>query len=177
MNTLLDRMTRAARLDVSVYEEVERDRDALGQALAVVVLSSVAAGLGGIGRGAGFSGLIAGTVSSLAGWFLWAYLVCLVGVKFLPEPQTRTDYPEVLRTTGFAATPGIIRVFGIIPGLGRLAFLVAAVWTIVTMVLAVRQALDYENTVRAAVVCVLGWVLQALVVAILALILGGPGPI
>ncbi|MBI5446406.1 MAG: YIP1 family protein [Deltaproteobacteria bacterium] len=177
MNTFQDRLTRAARLDKNVYEEVERDRDAFGQALGVVLLASVAAGIGGLGRGAGFQGLVAGTVSALVGWFVWAYIVYLVGTRFLPEPQTRTDYAEVLRTTGFAAAPGLVRAFGLIPGLSRLAFLVAAVWMIATMVIAVRQALDYETTLRAVLVCVIGWVLQSLLVALLAVILGGPGPL
>jgi hypothetical protein len=173
MNTFGDRITRAGRLDVTVYEEVERDRDALPQALAVVVLSSLAAGLGGVG-GAGFSALLSGTVSALLGWFLWAYLVYLLGTRVFPEARTETDYGEVLRTTGFAAAPGLIRVVGIIPGLWKVAFWVAGIWMLLTMILAVRQALDYQNTVRAAIVCVLGWIAQYAILAFLWFALGVP---
>ena len=50
MASLGNRMIRAAKLDVSLYEEVEADTGATGQAMLVVVLSSLAAGIG-IGNG------------------------------------------------------------------------------------------------------------------------------
>ena len=36
MSTLTDRMLRAARLDVNLYEEVEADTNTMGQATTVV---------------------------------------------------------------------------------------------------------------------------------------------
>ena len=41
MNPFVDRMIRAAKLDVRLYEEVEADKSALFQSMMVVVLSSV----------------------------------------------------------------------------------------------------------------------------------------
>ena len=90
MASLLDRMVRAAKLDVNLYEEVEADKSAMGQALTVVVLSSVASGIGTIGI-LGIQGLIIGTISALIGWFVWAYLTYFIGTKLLPEPQTKAD--------------------------------------------------------------------------------------
>ena len=42
MNPFIDRMIRAAKLDVNLYEEVEADKTALFQSMMVVVLSGVA---------------------------------------------------------------------------------------------------------------------------------------
>ncbi len=84
----------------------------------------------------------------------------------LPEPQTRADHGELLRTIGFSSAPGLIRVLGIIPGLADLVFSVAGVWMLVAMVIAVRQALDYKSTWRAIGVCVVGWTIQAVILAI-----------
>lgn len=167
MQGLGHRMLRAAKLDSHLYEEVEADRGALGQAMLVVVLSSLAAGVGGVARG-GFLGLLAGTLAALVGWFVWAWLVYLIGTKLLPQPQTRSDIGELLRVTGFSSAPGVIRVLGIVPGLMTLVNLVAAIWMLVAMVIAVRQALDYSGTGRAVGVCLIGWLIQ---VAILALLL------
>ncbi len=158
-------MVRAAKLDVQLYEEVEADQGALGQATGVVILSAVAAGIGNLGTG-GPLGLGIGTIGALVGWYVWALLTYFIGTKFLPEPQTRADYGELLRTIGFSSAPGVIRVFGIIPGLRALVFLVAGIWMLVAMVIAVRQALDYTSTWRAVGVCVIGWVVQALILAV-----------
>lgn len=171
MTDFSDRIIRAAKLDINLYEEVEADKGALRQAMWVVVLSSIAAGIGTIARG-GFSGILVGTITALIGWFIWAYLTYLIGTKLLPEPQTRADVGELLRTIGFSTSPGLIRVLGIIPGLARLVFLVTSVWMLVAMVIAVRQALDYTSTLRAVGVCLIGWIIQALIFMLLFYIFG-----
>ena len=90
----------------------------------------------------------------------------------MPEPQTRVDVGELLRTTGFAAAPGLVRVFGILPYVTIPAIAVAAVWTIAAMVVAVRQALDYTSTSRAIAVCVIGWSLAVVFSIALGLLFG-----
>ena len=168
MADIKERMIRAARLDASLYEEVEADQDALGQAAVVVLLSSVAGGIGSLVHG-GLSGLVLGVVASLVAWYLWAYITYLVGAKLFPEPQTHADMGQLLRTTGFASSPGLIRVLGIIPGLAGIAFFVALVWMLIAMVIAVRQALDYNSTLRAVGVCAVGWVALIAVLYLLGL--------
>ncbi|RMF92009.1 MAG: hypothetical protein D6734_13250 [Candidatus Schekmanbacteria bacterium] len=161
MGNFKDRIVRASMLDANLYEEVEADKGAMGQAMAVVVLSSVAAGIGVIGKG-GISGILTGAVTAIIGWYIWAYLTYIIGTKLLPEPQTKADVGELLRTIGFSSSPGLIRVLGIIPGLAGLVFSVASIWMLVAMVIAVRQALDYNSTLRAVGVCVIGWIVQIL---------------
>jgi hypothetical protein len=175
MSIFVDRMVRAAKLDVHLYEEVEADEKLLSQAMGVVILSSVAAGIGSIGRG-GVVGIISGTVFSLLGWFVWAYLTYFIGTKFLPEPQTKSTPSELLRTIGFSSSPGLIRVLGIVPGLASLVFFAASIWMLVAMVIAVRQALDYTSTLRAVGVCVIGWVVQVVILVLLLSLLGGVVP-
>ena len=174
MNTFVDRIVRAAKLDANLYEEVEADKSALGQAMAVVVISSVAAGLGMISQ-VGIKGIFVGAVTALIGWYIWAYLTYLIGTKLLPEPQTKADYGELLRTIGFSSAPGFIRVFGLIPVLGGIVFFVASVWMLVAMVIAVRQALDYSGTLRAVGVCAIGWVIQVALMGLVLSFLGAFG--
>lgn len=176
MNIFFDRMIRAAKLRVSLYEEVEADRSAMGQAMAVVVLSGIAAGIGTIHQGGG-AGFIFGIVGALGGWFVWAFLTYFIGVRLLPTPQTHADYGQLLRTIGFSSSPGIIRVLGIIPGLAGFFFFAAGVWMLVAMVIAVRQALDYDSTLRAVGVCLIGWIVQALILALVFALFGHPGPV
>ena len=172
MTDFKDRIIRAARLDPNLYEEVEADKGAMGQAMGVVVLSSVAAGVGSTASG-GITGIFIGTISALVGWYIWAYLTYFVGTKLLPEPQTESNPGELLRTIGFSSSPGLIRILGIIPGLAGVVFLVAAIWMLVAMVIAVRQALDYQSTWRAVGVCAIGWVIQVAVLVLFLSIFGG----
>ncbi len=171
MASLSERIIGSAKLDVHTYEEVEADTNATGQALMVVVLSSIAQGIGTLTLG-GLWGLLAGTVSALIGWFIWAFLVYLIGTKLLPEPNTRSDVHELLRTTGFSASPGLLRVLGLVPLLGGLIMFAVNIWMLIAMVIAVRQALDYESTGRAIGVCVIGWFVQVVIIVILMLALG-----
>ena len=174
MNIFWDRVIRAAKLDVSLYEEVEADRQTIGQAMLVVVLSSLAAGFGGL-KGGGIGGIFLTTIGALAGWYIWAYLTYFIGTKLLPEPQTQADPGELLRTIGFASSPGLIRILGIVPVLTGVVFFVTSIWMLVAMVIAVRQALDYKSTTRALGVCAIGWIVQILIIALLFSMFGGFG--
>jgi len=174
MTPFANRMLLAAKLNTAVYEEVEADRSALGQAMGVVILASLAAGIGSMQQ-VGAGGLLLGTLSALLGWGAWAAITYFIGTRLMPEPQTRADYGELLRTIGFASAPGIIRILGVIPGLMGIVFLVAGVWMLVAMVIAVRQALDYQSTGRAVLVCLIGWLVQALIMAIVFAFTGVPG--
>jgi hypothetical protein len=135
MGQFFDRMVRAAKLDVSVYEEVEADKGSLGQALGVVALSSLAAGIGTM-KEASLMGLLIGTGAALAGWYVWAFL-------------------------------------GFLPAVSGIVFLGASLWMLVTMVVAVRQALDYQSTARAIGVCLIGWLIQALILIMVIVLAGG----
>ena len=174
MASITDRMIRAAKLDINLYEEVEADKGAMGQAMGVVVLSSVAAGIGTIGT-TGIKGLVLGTIAALVGWFIWAFLTYYIGTKLLSEPQTKADYGELLRTIGFSSSPGVLRVLGIIPMLGNILNFICGIWMLVAMVIAVRQALDYKSTWRAVGVCLIGWIVQIAIFGVFFWLVGGFG--
>jgi hypothetical protein len=170
MASFVDRVVGAARLDARIYEEVEADPTAMGQAMAVVGAAALASGVGSFGSGAVTAvGLV---VVGFVGWFLWAVVTWLVGTKLLPEPGTSADLGQMLRTIGFSAAPGVLNVLGFVPLLGGLLWLVAAVWQLAAMVVAVRQALDYRSTGRAVLVCFIGWVFYVAVSMGFALMMG-----
>lgn len=173
MSDFTDRIIRSARLDVDLYEEVEADPDAMREAMTVVILSGLAAGIGSF-QNAGLGGIVAGSIIALVGWFIWAYLTYVIGTKILPEPQTEADYGQLLRTVGFASSPGLIRILGVLPFLRPLVFPVGAIWMLVAMVIAVRQALDYTSTWRAVGVCVIGWFIQLLILVLFMSVIGPP---
>jgi hypothetical protein len=173
-SAFLRRLIGAMALRAETYEEVEADQRANRQALLVVVSSSLAAGLGARGFGAGDVGdVVFFAAVALMAWVAWAFVVYQIGARILPGARTRANVGELLRTTGFATAPGLIRVVGVAPGLTIPSFALAAVWMLAAMIIAVRQALDYNSTPRAIAVCVLGWVL-AITLGILFGVLFGP---
>jgi len=177
MASFVDRMIGAAKLDVNIYEEVEADTSATGQAMTVVVLTAVSAGVGQFAS-EGIPGLIGGIIGQLVAWFVWAFAAYIIGTKLLPEPGTSSNMGELLRTIGFASSPGILLVVALapmamMPNLAGIALTVLLalgiwIWQLVAWVVAVRQALDYTSTGRAIAVCVLSFIVY--IVALVAVI-------
>ncbi|HUU26917.1 MAG TPA: YIP1 family protein [archaeon] len=172
MNVFINRVIRAMRLEANLYEEVEADREAMKQAVAVVILASVAGGIGAEGMG-GLRGMVFGSLTALAGWVVWAFLIFFVGTKILPAPETRSNPGELMRTLGFAYSPALLNVFGIIPFLGWLVRLAVNFWLLFAWVVAVRQALDYKSTGRAVAVCVIGWLISVVFMGLIYILVKG----
>ena len=171
MNSVfVNRIIRACKLDVSLYEEVEADKSATLQAALVVVLSSLAAGVGALSMGA--SNFLIAPILSFISWYILAYLIYFIGAKLFPEPNTKADHGQLLRTIGFSSAPGLIRIFGFTPDLMSITFIGAGIWMLIAMVIAVRQALDYKSTWRAIGVVVIGFLVQAIVLIMLLRIFG-----
>ena len=105
-------------------------------------------------------------------WASWALVTYALGAYLMPEPQTKMNVGQLLRTIGFASTPGLLRLFGVIPGVTIPAFAVSVIWMLLATIVAILQALDYESTARAVGVCVLGWTLAIVIAIILGLFFG-----
>lgn len=175
MTTFFRRVLSALALDPKLFEEVEGDRRATGQALAVVVAASVAAGIGNAGVGPGAATVI-GVVAlgSIAAWAAWASLLYLIGTRIMPERTTSADLGQLLRTLGFAAAPGLFRAFEIFGGTRWFVLPLTSVWMVVAMVIGVRQALDYTSTARAVVLSLLGWAVMFGVALVVGLLMARP---
>ena len=172
-NGFIMRLIGAISLDAAIYEEVEADAAATGQALVVVVLSSLATGIGARGFGeVTVQSILYFSALALIAWAAWALVTFEIGYRVMPAPQTRSNVGELLRTTGFATTPGLFRVFGVMPGATWPVFLATSVWMLAAMIVGVRQALDYTSTARAVAVCVLGWLLAAAFAIVIGLFFG-----
>ena len=168
---IVARMIGAARLDVTIYEEVENDTSATTQAFGVVGLVALATGIAYL-TNSGLAGLLIGFVAHIAGWAIWAWIVYLIGTKILPVEGTHADWGQLARTLGFAQTPGMLRALGVLPAIGYFFLLAASVWMLVAMVTAVRQALDYTSTRRAVGVVLLGFIPYLIVMSTLMTFLG-----
>jgi hypothetical protein len=170
-HSMIERMIRASRLDVHIFEEVEADTSATRQALSVVALVALATGIASVGT-TGPIGLFVGVVLAIAGWALWAWIVHLIGTKIMPSHSTHADWGQLARTLGFAQSPGIFRVLGLVPVVGNIIFAVASIWMLVAMVVAVRQALDYTSTLRAIAVVLIGFIPYLILMSIAFAFLG-----
>ncbi|MEJ2168196.1 MAG: YIP1 family protein [Desulfobacterales bacterium] len=166
MKLFLERLLRAARLDASLYEEVAADAGAMNQALIVVFIYAMAVAFGSFGR-AGTTGINIGMITTLLGWYVWAFMAYIVGARILPEAETKIERKAVVRAMGFASAPGLARLLGFVPGLGTVAVLAASIWMIAAATVALRQALNFKSTSRALAVSIISWILGALVQGLL----------
>ena len=169
-SSLRDRMVRAAKLDNSFYDEIRSDNTATMQALAVVLATSMSTGIGygvSIVIQDGFAwlswGLALGIVLAVATWILWSSIVYLLGRKLFRSIPANTTYKGMLRSTGFANSPGAIGIFLFLPFLSFLVFAASGAWAVAASVVAVRRALD-SSTLGAIGVCFLAWVIFVLII-------------
>ena len=154
MASLPERMIGAMKGDVKTFQEIEADQNALGQAVTVIVIAAVASLIGNIFR-AGITGGILSLVTSLIAYAVWTVMIVLIGTKLMPEPTTKADFAEGFRVIGFTASPGVFNVLAIIPFLGVVLQFLISIWMLVIGVIAVREVLDYSNTGRAIIVCLI----------------------
>jgi hypothetical protein len=160
---MLRRMVEAAKLKAAVFEEVEADRKATVQAMLVVVIVAVCTGiatLGGAGREDKWVfdgvGLAYGVVGAIIAWAIWAAITYFIGTTIFKTPGTHANWGQLARVLGFAQSPGVLVILGVLPGIGSIVILVVFVWQLLAMVIGVRQALDYSSTIRAAGVVIVG---------------------
>ena len=165
--SMVDRMKGAAMLEVGVYEEVEADTTATSQAAGVVAIVAVCSAIGS--WNAGLSGMIGGLIGAFIAWLIWAGVTYLIGDKVLGGTAT---WGELLRTLGFAQSPGVLYILAFIPLLGWVVRFGVAVWVLVAGVIAIRQALDF-STGKAVLTAVLGWVAMVILGVLVGGLFGG----
>jgi hypothetical protein len=154
MGSLPERMVGAMKADVKTFQEIEADPNALTQAITVIVIAGVASLIGNIFRYGVTMGIVS-LIISLIGYALFAFLVVLIGTKVMPEPSTKASFQEGFRVLGFSASPGVFNVLAIIPFLGPFLSFLIAIWMLIIGVIATREVLDYSNTGRAVIVCII----------------------
>jgi hypothetical protein len=181
-DSYLSRMIRAARLDVTLYEEVKNDPGAIAQAMGIVILAGLSAGVVVatlLGKGqADVAWVLLGTLWALIEWFIWTLLLFYIGTRILPEPDTRASYGQLLRPIGFASVIGVARLLVLVPGMAIIVLPVVTVWMLIATVLAVRVALGYSSSMRALGVCAIGFFFEiALSLLLRSLFEGGGAPI
>jgi len=167
---LLKRILGAARLDPQVYDEVASDTRATPQAVLVVALAGLATGIGFFGSDDDFGFVLFTRVAQAPlVWGLWAITSYFVGTTLFRsrEPNPAANWRQLVRTTGFAQSPGLLRVVAFIPYLGFPICVVTFFWQLAAMTVAVRQTLGYASTWRALTVVLAGFIVATAVVAAL----------
>ncbi|MBI3953027.1 MAG: hypothetical protein HY330_00780 [Chloroflexi bacterium] len=154
------RLARAATLDGSAYSELAADRSATGEALLVVLATGLATGISSLDEGGARAvrDLPAGILLAFIGWVVGASIAYVAGTKVLRGRQADVSWGMVARAVGFAQAPGVLRVFGAIPGLGPTIAIVTLFWQFIAMTVALRQTLGYTSYWRPLGVLAIGFI-------------------
>jgi hypothetical protein len=178
-NVMLQRAIRAARLDVSVYEELERDTSLTNEAITFVAIVAVISGIGSFlntllrnGLLSAVLGFIVSVIVAVLLYFVWAFLNFFIGTNLFKGQAT--DYTRVLRPLGYAYGPQALGLLVFVPCIGPLASLAGALWMAVAGFVAIRQSLDLDNT-NAILTIVISFIVFVIITAIIGAILGAIG--
>lgn len=172
MTQFFRRFVGALALDAGAFEDIEASPAADAQSMLVVAAACVAGGIGAVGVGAsGAAGFVIAAVMVLSAWLVWVGLIATIGTRMLPELETHSDVHELLRVLGFAAAPGVFLAFAAMRAAAPLMIAIVSIWMIAAAVIAIRQALDYRTTARAAAVCAIAFLTSAGALTLVALLL------
>ena len=172
---MFQRMLGAARLDAATFENVEHDTGATLQALLVVILASVAGGIGALlaEESTIVDALVFGVLLGIVSWAVWAFMVWIIGSTVLRTSETHANWGQLARGIGFAQTPAILNILAFLPfGIGGIISFVAFIWRVAAILVAVRQCLDYTSTLRAFFVVLVASIPVLIIYVIVALVLG-----
>ncbi|MBD0265801.1 MAG: YIP1 family protein, partial [Tolypothrix sp. Co-bin9] len=97
--------------------------------------------------------LLINILSILIGYYFWTFSILKIGQWLKPIDPT---YGDLLSPIGFAYAPQVLSFLTLIPLLGRPIELILAVWSLLAVIIAVRQGLDI-STRKAALICLVGW--------------------
>ncbi|MFH1414945.1 MAG: hypothetical protein ABIH89_02530 [Elusimicrobiota bacterium] len=166
MKQLIARILRVLKLEDELYREVESVPDAISEAVIIVIISSIAAGIGSLGK-IGLTGIIIITLGSLVNWIIWAFLVYFIATNIIRGSRVYLSQGDFLRVVGFASAPGIIRILALLPGMYYIVHIIAHLWMIASMIVAVREVFMFEKTSGAVKVSIVGWVFMVLAAFVL----------
>ena len=158
LRLLVNRMVRAAKLQRAVYAEVAADITATRQAVAVVVITALAAfisdqigppdlswlGIAADAEGGSSFGillLIIGPILAIVAWLAWSVVAWYVGTRMIAQDSQDVQFLEVARAIGFAQTPSVFGVTLFIPVLGLIIQVGVFFWVLATGFVAIRESM------------------------------------
>lgn len=97
--------------------------------------------------------LVLDFLAVLLGYYFWAFTIWKIGQWLRSGPPS---YRELLIPIGFAYAPQSLNFLKIIPFLGEPIELGLAIWSLLAVIIAVRQGLDLKLR-WAALICLVGW--------------------
>lgn len=147
------RMKKASLLSREGVLELKENKSATGQAIAILVFTALAIGLGSTIQAEFLSnsitpyGIIAGALGSIItgcfAAFVWSGTLFLVGTKLF---QGKTGFWELARPMFFAASPALLFVLISIPVplFYRTVAIVAASWVIILQGFVIKQVMGFD---------------------------------
>ena len=151
----------ALALDANLYENARNTPKTHRLAQTMVILAAVSHALGSavilLIELATLPNLVLALlidgVSVVGGYYFWTLTIWQIGQRLKPNTPS---YKDLLSPIGFAYAPQVLNFLTLIPLLGRPIVLVLSVWSLLVVIVAVRQGLDV-STRTAVFICLVGW--------------------
>ncbi|HEY9750144.1 MAG TPA: hypothetical protein V6C63_15770 [Allocoleopsis sp.] len=159
--TLIQTLWNALALNAEFYENALNTSRNRGIARAIVILAALSHMLGSavilITNRASMPilglALVIDGLAVVAGYYFWTLTIWKLGQWLRSSHPT---YRELLIPIGFAYAPQALNFLNLIPLLGSPIEFALALWSLLTVILAVRQGLDI-SLLWAGFICLVGW--------------------
>ena len=152
MKLLFSRMIRAMKLDPTFFEEIINDPKSQGHSVWVVAILAMATGYGMFSR-AGGTAVNIGLAVTFFSWYIWAFTIYFVSTYMFASAPSRTDRKTVMRVMAFASAPGVLRLFGVIPHMTLIVFLLTSVWIIIAGAIGIKKVFNIDHIGKPVLLC------------------------
>jgi len=154
-------LSNALSLDANFYENALNTPRNRRLARTIVILAAVSHALGSafillinrVTLPMLVLALLGSGISVVAGYYFWTFTIWQIGQWFKPN---HASYGHLLIPIGFAYAPQVLNFLTLIPLLGRPIQLALGIWSLLAVIVAVRQGLDI-STPWSALICLVGW--------------------
>lgn len=149
----------AITLNGQLYEDAQNTPKTQRLALSIVLLAALSRAIGSVvillltrtTLIAAVLAIVLDLLSVVIGYYVWTFTIWKIGQWMKTDAP---GYRSLLSPIGFAYAPQILNFLTVIPLLGRAIELLLSGWTLLAVIVAVRQGLDI-GTRRAAIICLL----------------------
>lgn len=177
MKALLNRMLRALRFDGALFDEIVTDPSIQGQSVWAVAIFAMATAFGTFAMISG-TAINIGLLTTMIGWYVWAFSVFYVSTRFLKTNATRADRKTIMRVMAFACAPGLFRLLGVIPKATAIILIISSLWILATAVFGLRKVFPEAHTLKIGAITVATWIaatlFQAILIVTLLSVFGAP---
>ena len=105
-----------------------------------------------------------GVIAQMTIWILWTFGCYFIGINLLSTSSKHASFGELSRATGFAQTPNLVILLGLLPFFDlNTMLLIGSIWWFMAMMVAIKYVLKYESLYNTIFLTLAGFLIVPLI--------------